>query len=102
MCAAHIYTKSKFLGLSIGVHMVGQGSIYLLERNEEYLVTFPSAYGRSIFTVPWIELGGTVTVNCPQSGYSTTIEFLTKVLIDRIFEDNKQNSASYYFQCFYL
>lgn len=81
MCAAHIYTKSKFLGLSIGVHMVGNGSIYLLERGEEYIVTFPSAYGRSILTVPWIELGGTVTVNCPQTGYTANIDFVTKVNI---------------------
>ncbi|XP_074604692.1 oxysterol-binding protein-related protein 9 isoform X2 [Brevipalpus obovatus] len=78
MCAAHIYTKSKFLGLSIGVHMIGQGSIYLLEHGEEYIVTFPSGYGRSILTVPWIEMGGTVTVNCPQTDYSANIEFLTK------------------------
>lgn len=57
MCMSQIYTKSKFLGLSIGVHNIGQGSIYLLDRGEEYIVTFPSAYGRSILTVPWIELG---------------------------------------------
>ncbi|XP_053209690.1 oxysterol-binding protein-related protein 9-like isoform X2 [Panonychus citri] len=78
MCSAHIYTKSKFLGLSIGVHHIGQGSIYLLEKGEEYVITFPSAYGRSILTVPWIELGGSVTVNCPQSGYHANIDFLTK------------------------
>jgi oxysterol-binding protein-related protein 9/10/11 len=29
-------------------------------------------------TVPWIELGGTVTVTCAKSGYSANIEFLTK------------------------
>lgn len=33
---------------------------------------------RSILTVPWIELGGTVTVTCAKSGYSANIEFLTK------------------------
>ncbi|RWS15459.1 oxysterol-binding protein-related protein 9-like isoform X3 [Dinothrombium tinctorium] len=78
MCSAHIYTKSKFLGLSIGVHNIGQGSIYLLDRGEEYTCTFPSAYGRSILTVPWVELGGAVAINCPQTGYSANIEFLTK------------------------
>ncbi|CAG0902323.1 unnamed protein product, partial [Cyprideis torosa] len=41
----HIYTKSKFLGLSIGVHNVGQAVISLLNRDEEYIVNFPSAYG---------------------------------------------------------
>lgn len=33
---------------------------------------------RSILTVPWIELGGTVTVECAASGHKGTIEFLTK------------------------
>lgn len=37
--------------------------------------TFPV---RSILTVPWIELGGTVEIRCPQTGYHATIEFLTK------------------------
>lgn len=33
---------------------------------------------RSILTVPWIELGGEVTITCPQTGYRADIEFLTK------------------------
>jgi hypothetical protein len=33
---------------------------------------------RSILTVPWIELGGTVTITCAKTGYNATIEFLTK------------------------
>lgn len=93
MCSAHIYTKSKFLGLSIGVHHIGQGSIYLLEKGEEYVITFPSAYGRSILTVPWIELGGSVTVNCPQSGYHANIDFLTKV---------KTTKSAHYYYSFYF
>lgn len=43
---AHIWTKSKFLGLSIGVHHIGQGCISLLDYDEEYIITFPNAYGR--------------------------------------------------------
>lgn len=76
---AHIWTKSKFLGLSIGVNNVGNGSIYLLDRGEEYVCTFPSAYGRSILTVPWVELGGLVTITCQQTGFSANIDFQTKV-----------------------
>lgn len=75
---AHIYTKSKFLGLSICVYNVGQGIVNLLDRNEQYIVTFPNGYGRSILTVPWIELGGTVTIRCPQTGYNGQIEFQLK------------------------
>ncbi|KAI1289584.1 Oxysterol-binding protein-related protein 9 [Halotydeus destructor] len=78
ICSASIYTKSAFLGLSIGVHHIGHGSITLLDRDEEYTVSFPSAYGRSILTVPWIELGGNVAINCAKTGYSASIDFLTK------------------------
>lgn len=76
--SAHVWTKSKFLGLSIGVHNIGQGIVKLCDRNEEYTLTFPNGYGRSILTVPWIELGGSVTIYCAQTGYNANIEFLTK------------------------
>ncbi|XP_065077737.1 oxysterol-binding protein-related protein 9 [Ochlerotatus camptorhynchus] len=76
--SAHVWTKSKFLGLSIGVHNIGQGTVTLCDLNEEYIVTFPNGYGRSILTVPWIELGGTVNITCPQTGYHADIDFLTK------------------------
>ncbi|XP_076260251.1 oxysterol-binding protein-related protein 9 isoform X2 [Rhynchophorus ferrugineus] len=75
---AYVYTKSKFLGLSVCVYNIGQGIVSVLDYNEEYEVTFPNGYGRSILTTPWIELGGTVTINCPQTGYHCDIEFLTK------------------------
>ena len=74
----YIWTKSKFLGLSIGVYMVGQATVCLLNLDEQYTITFPTAYGRSILTVPWIELGGTVNISCAKTGYSASIEFLTK------------------------
>ncbi|XP_057323521.1 oxysterol-binding protein-related protein 9 isoform X7 [Microplitis mediator] len=75
---AHVWTKSRFLGLSIGVHNIGKGWINLPEHGEEYVLTFPNGYGRSILTVPWIELGGTTTITCAQTGYQATIEFQTK------------------------
>jgi hypothetical protein len=83
---AHIWTKSKFLGLSIGVNNVGHGSIYLLDKGEEYVCTFPSAYGRSILTVPWVELGGPVSITCQQTGFSAHIDFQTKVSINLFIE----------------
>lgn len=43
---AYVWTKSKFLGLSIGVHNIGQGIVTLKEYNEEYILTFPNGYGR--------------------------------------------------------
>lgn len=100
---AHIWTKSKFLGLSIAVLMVGQGCVSVLDHDEEYILTFPNGYGRyeqyqiffilfklkvfkfalfrSILTTPWVELGGKCSVNCAKTGYSAEIEFLTKVIV---------------------
>lgn len=75
---AYVWTKSKFLGLSIGVHNIGCGIINVIDYDEQYVVTFPNGYGRSILTVPWIELGGTVNITCEKTGYRATIEFLTK------------------------
>uniref|UniRef100_A0A8C6Q0D2 Oxysterol-binding protein n=1 Tax=Nothobranchius furzeri TaxID=105023 RepID=A0A8C6Q0D2_NOTFU len=43
---AHIWTKSKFLGMSIGVHNIGQGCVSCLEHDEHYILTFPNGYGR--------------------------------------------------------
>uniref|UniRef100_A0A3B5QV96 Oxysterol-binding protein n=1 Tax=Xiphophorus maculatus TaxID=8083 RepID=A0A3B5QV96_XIPMA len=75
---AHIWTKSKFLGMSIGVHNIGQGCVSCLEHDEHYILTFPNGYGRSILTVPWVELGGECNISCSKSGYSATIVFHTK------------------------
>ncbi|XP_040295329.1 oxysterol-binding protein-related protein 11 isoform X2 [Bufo bufo] len=79
MCVnAHVWTKSKFMGMSIGVTMVGEGVLHLLDYDEEYTFTLPCAYARSILTVPWVELGGKVNVNCCKTGYSAAITFHTK------------------------
>ncbi|XP_071251795.1 oxysterol-binding protein-related protein 10-like isoform X4 [Salvelinus alpinus] len=79
MCVnTHVWTRSKFLGMSIGVSMVGEGVLRLLEHDEEYVFTLPCAYARSILTVPWVELGGKVTISCAKSGYSATVTFHTK------------------------
>ncbi|CAH2232403.1 jg20996 [Pararge aegeria aegeria] len=75
---AWVWTKSKFLGLSIGVHNIGRGLVTLLDVGEEYSLTFPNGYGRSILTVPWIELGGSVCIECIQTGHKANVEFLTK------------------------
>uniref|UniRef100_F7AYU8 Oxysterol-binding protein n=1 Tax=Xenopus tropicalis TaxID=8364 RepID=F7AYU8_XENTR len=79
MCVnAHVWTKSKFLGMSVGVSMVGEGILRLMEHGEEYVFTLPSAYARSILTVPWVELGGKVNISCAKTGYVATVIFHTK------------------------
>ena len=60
------------------VHNIGEGKISVLSHGEDYVLTFPSAYGRSIMTTPWVELGGSAKISCPQTGYSATVEFKTK------------------------
>ncbi|XP_055497735.1 oxysterol-binding protein-related protein 9 isoform X4 [Leucoraja erinacea] len=75
---AHIWTKSKFLGMSIGVHNIGQGCVSLLDYDEHYILTFPNGYGRSILTVPWVELGGECSITCAKTGYNASIIFHTK------------------------
>ncbi|NXD69953.1 OSB10 protein, partial [Eolophus roseicapillus] len=79
MCVnAHVWTKSKFMGMSVGVSMVGEGVLHLMEHEEEYVFTLPSAYARSILTIPWVELGGKVNITCSRTGYSATVTFHTK------------------------
>ena len=60
------------------VHNIGEGKISVLEAGEDYILTFPSAYGRSIMTTPWVELGGACKISCLQSGYSANIDFKPK------------------------
>ncbi|CDW58950.1 PH and Oxysterol BP domain containing protein [Trichuris trichiura] len=73
-----IWTKSKFLGLSMAVHNVGQTCLSVLKHNEEYIFDFPSGYGRSILTTPWVEFGGKCSIRCDKTGYSVDLEFQTK------------------------
>jgi len=49
-----------------------------MEHEEEYVFTLPSAYARSILTIPWVELGGKVNISCARTGYSATVTFHTK------------------------
>ncbi|NWW46303.1 OSB11 protein, partial [Pedionomus torquatus] len=99
MCVnAHVWTKSKFLGMSIGVTMVGEGVLSLLEHGEEYTFSLPCAYARSILTVPWVELGGKVNINCVKTGYSASINFHTKPFyggkLHRVTGEVKQNTTN--------
>ncbi|XP_042633103.1 oxysterol-binding protein-related protein 10-like [Cyprinus carpio] len=98
MCVnTHIWTKSKFMGMSVGVSMVGEGVLYLRDHGEEYMFTFPSAYARSILTVPWVELGGKVTISCAKTRYSANVTFHTKPFyggkVHRVSAEVKQNSS---------
>ena len=83
-----------FTYLQIGVHNVGLGNITLLDHDEEYVATFPSAYARSILNVPWIELGGKCEIQCSKTGYSATLEFKCKPFFSS--DMNKVSLELYY------
>lgn len=51
----------------------------LLEHGEEYVFGLPSAYARSILTVPWAEMGDKISITCAKTGHSAAITFHTKV-----------------------
>lgn len=53
--------------------------LHLLSYGEEYEFSLPSAYARSILTVPWVELGDKVTLMCEKTGFSAAVVFHTKV-----------------------
>jgi len=62
-----------------GVHNIGHATVTVHRpTREEYVLGFPNGFARSIFTVPWVELGGSVTISSAQTGYHARVEFLTK------------------------
>lgn len=74
---ASIWTKSNFSGMSIGVNMIGEISLYLGMYNEKYTFSLPAAYARSILSIPWVELGGKVNITA-NTGLNANIIFHTK------------------------
>ncbi|XP_039262774.2 oxysterol-binding protein-related protein 11-like isoform X1 [Styela clava] len=74
----HIWTKSKFMNMSIGVVNIGEGVITLTGHKERYVATFPSAFARSILTTPWMELGGRCTITCDQTNLAANVTFHPK------------------------
>ncbi len=71
-------SKTKFLGLYATSESIGKIVLSVLDHNEDYEFTFPTAYIRSLFTIPWLEMGGKVIISCEKTGYSAQINFLTK------------------------
>ena len=43
--------------------------------NEEYVITLPNFYARSIVTNPWFELGDVCFIACLETGFSAAIHF---------------------------
>ncbi|KAF7494072.1 Oxysterol-binding protein-related protein 8 [Sarcoptes scabiei] len=74
-----ILAKSKFYGNSISAILEGTARLTLLNRGEDYLITFPYAHCKGIFWGPLaFELGGKVTITCEKTGYKSELEFKLK------------------------
>lgn len=74
----HIWTKSKFYGLSVGVEMIGPGVVKLSKLDEQYDFVYPSVVYRSILTIPWAEISGDTFISCNKTGYNAKIKFHPK------------------------
>ena len=51
----------------------------LLDFDEEYVFSLPSAYARSILTTPWVELGDKIQMTCQKTNMNASVVFHTKV-----------------------
>lgn len=70
---AMIFENCNFFVISV--------KLKLLSLDEEYVFSMPSAYARSILTVPWAEMGDKVNMTCQRTNMSAAITFHTKVII---------------------
>lgn len=75
----YYYPKSRFLGNSAASLGEGRSFVHLMDHQETYIVTWPNVYARGIlFGSLVMELGGKVSIECPETQYVCEIEFKTK------------------------
>jgi len=81
MCVnCHLMVVAKFRGLHVKAKNHGSLNVTLVDQGEEYVITMPNGFGRSLLTTPWVEAGGVSTITCAKTRYSMEIEFFTKSL----------------------
>ncbi|KAH7971048.1 hypothetical protein HPB49_018422 [Dermacentor silvarum] len=61
---ASLSIKSNLMGNYVGLQFMGEVELRLLSSGEAYSIGLPTMYWRSLFSEPYIELGGRVTVAC--------------------------------------
>ena len=66
---------------SIRFNLFVSVTLKLLDYGEEYVFGLPSAYARSILTVPWVELGDKLNITCEKTNLNASVVFHTKVTI---------------------
>jgi len=71
--------KASFMGMYAVATLNGDLSIQLEQlNNEKYEMGYPILYLRSVITEPWLEFGGKVQINCPDSKVSASLMFQVK------------------------
>ncbi|GMR51372.1 hypothetical protein PMAYCL1PPCAC_21567, partial [Pristionchus mayeri] len=70
-CEPHIYTKSSFLGLSIGQQKHSKQRFGSRDCARSRRVCDDLPLDRSIMSTPWAELDGKEKVTCEKTGYYT-------------------------------
>lgn len=75
------------------MHNIGQGCVLCLDYGERYILTFPSGYGRSILTVPQVELGGEHDIDCFRMAVCKYLPLLTFLM-----EQEAQNYTRVFLQ----
>eukprot|EP01133_Synstelium_polycarpum_P013617 gene13617-16024_t len=74
-----INPRSKFLGTSLAVIVEGGITLRLLERNEEYVINFPTIYARGIlFGTLLTEIAGSTSIVCKNTNLKVDMDFKSK------------------------
>lgn len=76
-----VYTRTRFLGNSVEAVMEGNAVLTLGgQRGEQYVFDFPSVFGRGIIIGRLaMEIAGTSTIQCKDSGLMSYLDFKAKV-----------------------
>lgn len=70
--------KARFMGMYAVATLNGDLVVQLNQLNEKYEMGYPIMYLRSVITEPWMEFGGKVQINCPDTKVSASLLFQVK------------------------
>ncbi|XP_069569244.1 oxysterol-binding protein-related protein 8 isoform X1 [Brachyistius frenatus] len=74
-----ILAKSKFYGNSLSAILDGEARLTFLNRGEDYVMNMPYAHCKGIlYGTMTLELGGSITIACEKTGYSSQLDFKLK------------------------
>ena len=62
---------------AVEIQRAGHFMLKLLEFEEEYEMSVPNVIVTDVTSTPKVDLDGTVTLKCPQTGFQATVEYLS-------------------------